>query len=87
MCQQSKTGYTHCPHVHSDGDIVYCEEAKRPDINAACNQIKIFWKRARVPGICFWCEQKELDKNEGRKWGQGTKWGKEADWKRPEWLE
>jgi hypothetical protein len=73
MCKQLKTGYTHCPHVHSDHEIISCNtaievEAGKIDTtgedevgNSFCERIEWEWTNERTMGRCYWCEKSEGD--------------------------
>jgi hypothetical protein len=73
MCKQLKTGYTDCPHVHSDHDIIPCNEALELQAakieaededeagNTFCETITWEWTATTSMGKCSWCETAEGD--------------------------
>jgi len=76
MCKQIKIGWTHCPHVHTDHDVIPCNtaieaEAQKIDEmdeeevgNSFCETVEWEWAEKRMLGRCCWCEKSEGD--EGR---------------------
>jgi hypothetical protein len=81
MCQQGKTGFENCPHVHHDGDIEPCALALDPNIDEYCDEILSYWKAIKMPGKCIWCIRHEREDKHHKTWNRGKLK------KRPKWLE
>ena len=81
MCQQAKTGYNMCPHVHSDDKIEACGNAPNAQEEKFCDTILTYWKAIRKPGKCMWCLRHDAEDKNKKTWGRGK------CKKRPSWLE
>jgi hypothetical protein len=82
MCKQAKTGYIECAHVYADGEIELCGEALDPDNGEVCDDVTYYWNELKFPGKCFWCREREKEKEKGNR----KTWGGGKVKERPDWL-
>ena len=83
MCKQLKMGYTKCPRVYFDYEIMPCHaaieaEALKIDVeghtqvgNSYCEPVAWEWVTEKTVGRCIWCQELEDDEcKAGEKWAK-----------------